>query len=118
MIYQLRFPAPWSCAGWLPPFNPEEEAYFRGEAFENWLLVDLWQAVSPDNNYVLDVGWIPERDVTGNFCCQLIGYQNWGQPEEVFETRNILDVLGWIQLMATFVDRQRSATTQLPTQEC
>lgn len=40
---------------------------------------DLVQVVYGDN-YILDIGWYPERNKDGNFAVQIIGGKDWENP--------------------------------------
>lgn len=68
---------------------------------EDLLSEDLLQ-IQYGDNIILDVGWYPEFDISGNFLVQIIKNQDWSTPvfkkacqniEELIDTLNYAIVL-------------------------
>ena len=55
-----------------------------------------------EKNICVDVGWYPDSDPTGSFGCVVVEEtedgEGWINPLEKLETRNIQEMLDWVQL--------------------
>ena len=45
----------------------------------SWLDEDLAQITFPNNNYIIDIGWYPSRDIEGEFAVVVVKNKNWDE---------------------------------------
>ena len=91
MFYQIKLPIFWALQGSLPQFNPDTDVVSDSK-FNIWLHEDMWQAMSPDGHFVIDVGWYPAGDRQGEFIARLIQDEKWDDSREILQTSELIHV--------------------------
>ena len=87
-------PPAWKVWGYLPVFD-DITKLSDDELCE--LEQDLVQITLPGGKKLLDVGWYPDWDREGSFCCVIVENYDWDNPVEEFDTSNPYEVLDWLQ---------------------
>jgi len=77
----------------LPDFEPASARLSADQLHE--LTEDLWSARSPNDRFVIDVGWYPEANAEGHFRCQLIVDDDWVTPLQEVTTKTASAVKEW-----------------------
>lgn len=72
---------------------------------EELLLEDLLQIQYRDN-IILDVGWYPEFDISGNFLVQIIKNQDWSTPVFKKACQNIENLIDTLNYAIAFAERR------------
>lgn len=58
---------------------------------------DLLQVTDPSGRLTLDTGWYPAGDSSGQFICQAIYGDNWEEPLDELQTRDVSQVTAWFE---------------------
>jgi hypothetical protein len=91
--FKIEVPAGWRIIGELLNIDPDSLS-------DEQLVVlteDILQIQTPDSSFVMDVGWYPDSDRQGRYLCRGVIDNKWDSPTECFETRDIREVLFWLQ---------------------
>lgn len=75
------------------------------EGQEHLLLEDLLQ-IQYGDNIILDVGWYPEFDISGNFLVQIIKNQDWSAPVFKKACQNIENLIDTLNYAIVFAERR------------
>ena len=86
-------PNTWLIIGGLPAVDPTEAVEDDRDLFTE----DLFQATEPSGRFLLDVGWLPEADLSGTFVCQLVRDGEWDPPVLVYRTKRLAEVHEWLE---------------------
>lgn len=105
MYYQIILPHHWSVQGSFPTFDPNEE-HVTKEQYTRWLTEDLWSAMSPDGQFIVDIVWYPAAAPQGEFIARLVQNEEWTEAREVLQTASLIDVLAWTMAMVLMVERE------------
>lgn len=76
-------------------FNIDFNIPFKQQLDE--LNEDLLQALNED--YIIDIGWYPERNPKGTIITLLIKKNNWNKPIKKFEDTNYYDFVNHIKYL-------------------
>jgi hypothetical protein len=62
---------------------------------------DLIQISDPEGAFTVDVGWYPAGHADGEFICRLVEARDWDEPLEAYSTRELADVVNWVDATLT-----------------
>ncbi len=79
----------WKGGGSLPPFYKD-----ISEISKNWMVEDLFQIEK--RGIIIDIGWLPHQDISGNFVGYIIKSYDWDNPIECFITRSPKELNSWL----------------------
>ena len=69
----------------------------------SWLDEDLAQITFPNNDYIIDIGWYPSRDIDGEFAVVVIKNNDWSNYLFQENTRNYGDLINIINRAVEFI---------------
>jgi hypothetical protein len=91
----MWIPGGWEVRGAFPPFDPSTKLIL-GEGDMDWLTEDIWQARSPGERLILDLGWYPHEDPTGGFRAVMVLNREWMKPLDLIDTPSLETARTWI----------------------
>ena len=92
----IWIPGGWVAHGALPPFDPCEKLVWAPHELA-CLTEDVWQARSPGEMLIVDLGWYPHGNPFGQFRAVVVLGKNWMRPLESIMTPSLEKSVAWIQ---------------------
>lgn len=93
-LQPLRIPA-----GWKVEFNnfSEYDMNEHGEKDSFELNEDLLQLYNEKANLMIDLGWYPAHDISGNYLLSLVRDFNWECPLEEISSKSKKEIVSYIE---------------------